>query len=50
MYSTAYIQIYKKTLAILCDLKNFEDNLRVELVRYKKYTAREWLLLSCKCL
>lgn len=32
---------FKKTRAILHDLKNFEDNLCVGLMQHKKYTALE---------
>ena len=39
----------QKMRAVLRDSKIFEDNLRVGLMRHKKYTACEWILSSCKC-
>ena len=40
-YGTAHVQVYRKTCAMLRDLKNFEDNWHIGLVRHEKYTARE---------
>ena len=46
VYSTAYIQVYKKTHVMRRALRNFEDNSYVGLVQHKEYTARERLLMS----
>ena len=40
-YSTAHVQVYKQTRVTRRTLRNFEDNLRVGLVRHEEYTARE---------
>ena len=46
-YSTAHVQVYKQTRVARHASRKFEDtDLRVGLVRYKEYTARERLLIS----
>ena len=45
-YGTAHVKVYKQTCVTCCALRNFEDNLRVGLVRHKDYTIRERLLMS----
>ena len=45
-YGTAHIQVYKQTCVTHRALRNFEDNLRVGLVRHEEYTAHERLLMS----
>ena len=45
-YGTAHIQVFKQAHVTRCALRNFEDNLRVGLVRHKEYTACKRLLMS----
>ena len=45
-YGTAHVQVYKQMRVTRHASRNFEDNLRVGLMRHKEYTARERLLMS----
>ena len=46
VYSTAHVQVYKKTQVTCHALRNFEDNLRIGLMQHEKHTAHERLLTS----
>ena len=46
IYNIAHIQVYKPTHVTCCASRNFEDNLRVGLVRHEEYTAHKQLLMS----
>ena len=45
-YGTAHVQVYDQTRVMRCTSRNFEDNSCVGLMRHKKCTAREQLLMS----
>ena len=45
-YGTAHVQVYKQMHVTHHAFRNFEDNLRVGLVRHEEYTARERLLMN----
>ena len=46
LYGTVHVQVYKQTRVMHHALRDFEDNLRVGLMRHKNYTTRERLLMS----